>query len=34
VLAGLDLSALGYRCTESVPGAKAVHYVVARTEKP
>jgi dihydrofolate reductase len=31
LLAGLDLRALGYRCTECVPGAKAVHYVIART---
>jgi dihydrofolate reductase len=31
LLAGLDLPALGYRCTECVPGAKAVHYVIART---
>ena len=31
LLAGLDLPALGYRCTECVPGAKAVHYVIARS---
>ncbi len=31
LLTGLDLPALGYRCTESVPGAKAVHYVIARS---
>lgn len=31
LLAGLDLPALGYRCTESVAGAKAVHYMIART---
>ena len=31
LLAGLDLPALGYRCTECVPGAKAVHYVIAQT---
>ena len=31
LLAGLDLPALGYRCTECVPGAQAVHYVIART---
>ena len=31
LLAGLDLPALGYRCTESVPSAKAVHYIIART---
>jgi dihydrofolate reductase len=31
LLAGLDLPALGYGCTESVPGAKAVHYTIART---
>ena len=27
----LDLPALGYQCTEGVPSAKAVHYVIART---
>lgn len=31
LLAGVDLPALGYKCTESVPSAKAVHYVIART---
>ena len=31
LLAGLDLPALGYRRTECVPGAKAVHYVIARS---
>jgi dihydrofolate reductase len=31
LLAGLDLPALGYKCTACVPSAKAVHYVVART---
>ena len=31
LLAGLDLPALGYRSTECVPGAKAVHYILART---
>jgi len=31
LLAGLDLPALGYQCTECVPSAKAVHYVIART---
>jgi len=30
LLAGLDLLALGYRCTECVPGEKAAHYVIAR----
>jgi dihydrofolate reductase len=30
LLSGLDLPALGYRCTECVPGAKAVHYVIDR----
>ena len=30
LLAGLDLPALGYSCAECVPGAKAVHYTVAR----
>jgi dihydrofolate reductase len=29
LLAGLDLPALGYRCVESVPSAKAVHYILA-----
>ena len=31
LLAGLDLPALGYRCTEAAAGAKAMHYVIART---
>ena len=31
LLTELDLPALGYRCTESVSSAKAVHYVIART---
>jgi dihydrofolate reductase len=31
LLAGLDLPALGYGCTECVPSAKAVHYIIART---
>ena len=31
LLAGLDLPALGYRCTESVASEKAVHYTIART---
>ena len=31
LLAGLDLPALGYRSAQCVPGAKAVHYVIART---
>jgi len=31
LLAGLDLSALGYRIAESVPSARAAHYVLART---
>jgi dihydrofolate reductase len=31
LLAGLDLPALGYRCTQCVPSAKAVHYVISRT---
>jgi dihydrofolate reductase len=34
LLAGLDLPALGYRCTESVPSAKAVHYIIARNQEP
>jgi dihydrofolate reductase len=28
---GLDLRALGYACTECVPGEKATHYVIGRT---
>lgn len=28
---GLDLVALGYRCTESVPSERAVHYTITRT---
>jgi hypothetical protein len=31
LLAGLDLPALGYRCTECAPSVKAVHYIMART---
>jgi dihydrofolate reductase len=31
LLAGLDLPALGYTCTESVAGEKAVHYIIARS---
>jgi dihydrofolate reductase len=31
LLADMDLPALGYRCAECVPGAKAVHYVIGRT---
>lgn len=30
LLSGIDLPALGYECTECVPGEKAVHYVIAR----
>jgi hypothetical protein len=30
-MAGLDLPALGYRCTECVPSEKAAHYTIART---
>ena len=30
LLAGLDLPALGYRCTECVPSAKAAHYIIGR----
>lgn len=30
LLAGLDLPALGYRCTEAVAGGKAMHYVIER----
>ena len=31
LLAGLDLPALGYQRTQSVPSTKAVHYVIGRT---
>jgi dihydrofolate reductase len=31
LLQGLDLPALGYRCVESVPSGKAVHYILARS---
>jgi dihydrofolate reductase len=31
LLAGLDLPTLGYKCTESVAGEKAVHYIIARS---
>jgi dihydrofolate reductase len=31
LLAGLDLPALGYTCTESVASTKATHYVIARS---
>ena len=31
LLAGLELPALGYRCTECVPSEKAAHYTIART---
>lgn len=30
LLAGLNLPTLGYKCTESVAGEKAVHYIIAR----
>ena len=30
---GLDVKALGYRCTEHVPTAKATHYVLSRSAK-
>jgi dihydrofolate reductase len=30
LFAGLDLPSLGYRCAESVAGAKGVHYVIVR----
>ena len=30
LLAGLDLAALGYRCSESVAGERAVHYFIGR----
>jgi dihydrofolate reductase len=31
LLSGVDLVALGYKCTASVPSAKAVHYTIVRT---
>ena len=31
LLSGIDLLELGYKCAECVPGARAVHYVIART---
>jgi dihydrofolate reductase len=31
LLAGIDLPALGYRCTKSVGGERAIHYVIARS---
>jgi dihydrofolate reductase len=31
LFSGIDLLALGYKCTEFVPGAKAGHYIVERT---
>lgn len=34
LLTGLDLQALGYRCTEFVASAKAAHYVIARSQAP
>src|SRR5688572_18748279 len=34
LLAGLDLPALGYKCTDCIPSAKAVHYVISRTQAP
>jgi len=30
LFSGIDLVALGYRCTKSVPSAKAVHYIIGR----
>jgi dihydrofolate reductase len=30
LLSGLDLKALGYRCTSSVASERAVHYTIAR----
>jgi len=32
LLGGLDLPALGYKCTGSIPSARAVHYVITRTQ--
>ena len=34
LLTGLDLPALGYSCTESVAGEKAVHYIITRASTP
>lgn len=31
LLAGIDLSALGYTCTKWVPSAKAAHYIIAKS---
>jgi dihydrofolate reductase len=31
LLLGIDLPTLGYRCTESVAGEKAVHYIIERS---
>lgn len=31
LFAGIDLVALGYKCTASVPSAKAMHYGIAKT---
>jgi dihydrofolate reductase len=31
LLSGIDLPSLGYKCTESVSGEKAVHYIIGRT---
>jgi dihydrofolate reductase len=33
LLSGLDLPSLGYRCTKSVPSARAMHYVIEREAK-
>jgi len=30
LFSGIDLVALGYRCTKTVPSAKAVHYIIGR----
>jgi dihydrofolate reductase len=32
LLSGIDLPALGYKCTQSVPGPRAVHYIIARDQ--
>lgn len=31
LFAGIDLPALGYQCTDSIPGPRAVHYRIARS---
>lgn len=33
LFAGLDLRSLGYKCTQNVPGDKAMHLVIQKTEE-